>query len=147
MLPYEIALFSAALTLFLNYIIGKPGSEFSPYEIFSFYTIYLAKKRLHKVGLLFTYQNQYRESLHKSMTRSERAILEIDYKKMLYNAADPFFGWERAVGMCSICTGFWISLFIGIIFYWNLPIRQEFLEVAKNVVFCHIIIRILNKFL
>lgn len=136
-----IGILSASLTLFINYIIGKPGSEFSPYEIFSSYTVWIAKRRLKSIKLLDTYQSQYNENLPHLHTQHERITFNNDFKKMLYNAADPYFTWERAVGMCSICTGFWISLFIGLIFTFNIS------EIIEIIVISHITIRILNKIL
>ncbi len=136
-----IGLFAAALSVFINYIIGKPGSEFSPYEIFSFYTVWLSKRRLRKMGLYFTYHNQFWESMRKAQTRSERRDLELQYHQILYNAADPYFTWERAFGMCVICTGFWVSLAVALIF------TQDFFRVTEIVVFCHVFIRILAKLL
>jgi hypothetical protein len=47
----ELGILSAFLTIFTNYIIGKPGGEFSPYEIFSGYTVWLSIKRLQSIGL------------------------------------------------------------------------------------------------
>src|SRR6185369_10610062 len=112
---YEIVVLAASLSIFINYIIGKPGSEFSPYEIFSSYTVWLSKRRLRKMKLL----NQYQKDFNLNVVDKRKyqiAEMNNDFKRQLYNAADPFFTWERAVGMCSICTGFWISLATGLIF-------------------------------
>jgi len=137
---YEIVVLAASLSIFINYIIGKPGSEFSPYEIFSFYTVWLSKRRLHQMRLLAQYQKEFNLNIaHKS--KYQIADMNKDFKRQLYNAAEPFFTWERAVGMCSICTGFWISLATGLIF------TQDFFTLLKIVVFSHILIRILNKLL
>jgi hypothetical protein len=146
MLPYELGFIGACLTLFLNYIIGKPSNEFSPYEIFSFYTIWLAKRRLNSLGLLKSYQQDFSQNL---MGKQPYEIIEMknDFKRLLYHSADPYFTWERAVGMCPVCTGFWISLITGSIFYHNFLLYQDFFELTKIVVFSHVLIRILNKIL
>jgi len=136
----EIVALSASLSIFINYIIGKPGSEFSPYEIFSSYTVWLSKRRLRKIKLL----NQYQKDFNLNVIDKRRyQIVEMknDFKRQLYHAAEPFFTWERAVGMCSICTGFWVSIATGLIF------TQDFFTLLKIVVFSHILIRLLNKFL
>lgn len=76
-----------------------------------------------------------------------------DFKKILYNAADPFFTWERAIGMCSVCTGFWVSLIFGIIIIFFIPliigftVIQDFSIIIGIIVTSHISIRILNKIL
>lgn len=135
----ETILLSAGLTLFTNYIIGKPGSEFSPYEIFSSYTVWLSIKRLQNVGLYDQYISQYNDNLQRTTTKSDIIQLNNDFKKMLYDVADPFFTWERAVGMCPICTGFWISLFTALFF------TQNFVELIGIIVLSHVVIRILSK--
>ena len=137
----EISLLAACVTLFLNYCIGKPAVDFSPYEIFSSYTVWLSIRRLKEVGLYDQYSEQYHDNLQRVKTKYEVISLKNDFKKMLYNAADPYFTWERAVGMCPVCTGFWISLIIAILATGNI------LHILEIVVFSHIIIRIANKLL
>jgi hypothetical protein len=137
----EISILAACVTLFLNYCIGKPASDFSPYEIFSSYTVWLSIRRLKNIGLYDQYSEQYHDNLQRVKTKYEVISLKNDFKKMLYNAADPYFTWERAVGMCPVCTGFWISLIIAILATGNI------LHIIEIVVFSHIIIRIANKLL
>jgi len=137
----EISILAACITLFLNYCIGKPASDFSPYEIFSSYTVWLSIHRLKEVGLYDQYSEQYHDNLQRVKTKYEVISLKNDFKKMLYNAADPYFTWERAVGMCPVCTGFWISLIVSILASANI------LHILEIVVFSHIIIRIANKLL
>lgn len=140
MLPFEIGLLSAGLTIFINYCIGKPASEFSPYEIFSFYTVWLSKRRLKQMYLY----NQYQEQLYHSLIGKknyEQVQIKNDFKKIIYDAAEPFFTWERALGMCPVCSGLWISLFFGLIF------TQNILHLVIIIVTSHITIRILNKIL
>ncbi len=137
----EISILAACVTLFINYCIGKPASDFSPYEIFSLYTVWLSIRRLKEAGLYDQYSEQYHDNLQRVKTKHEIISLKNDFKKMLYNAADPYFTWERAIGMCPVCTGFWISLIIAILATGNI------LHIIEIVVFSHIIIRIINKFL
>lgn len=141
LLSLEFALIAACLTLFLNYCIGKPASEFSPYEIFSSYTVWLSIRRLKKVGLYYQYAEQYEDNLKRAKTVHEVISLKNDFKKILYNAADPYFTWERAAGMCPVCTGFWISLFVAILVSLNI------FNILEIIVLSHIIIRIANKIL
>ena len=137
----ETILFASALTIFINYCIGKPSTDFSPYEIFSSYTVWLSIRRLKKVGLYYQYVEQYEENLKRARTLHEIITTKNEFKNMFYNAADPFFTWERALGMCPVCTGFWISLIIAILATGNI------LHILEIVVFSHIIIRIANKLL
>ena len=136
---YEWSLIAACLSIFINYCIGKPGSEFSPYEIFSSYTVWLSVRRLRSLDLYDSYAKQYQDNLTRTITKAEIVELKNDLKRILYNAADPFFTWERAVGICSICTGFWISLIISIL------AKSNVIEVVGIVVISHVLIRIFNK--
>jgi len=131
-----IAILAAGLTEFLNYCIGKPGSkEFSPYEIFSFYTIWLSKRRLKQSRPKdwAYYQNQY------SQIKSPDEIHKKDFNKIIYEAAEPLFTWERVFGMCAVCSGFWISLFTGLYF------TKDIVELITIVLLSHVTIRLLNK--
>lgn len=137
----EIGMLAAFITLFLNYCIGKPGGEFSPYEIFSGYTVWLSKRRLRQVGLYAAYWNQCVESAQRAKSKHELITLKNDMARIYYNAADPFFTWERAIGMCPVCTGFWISLGLAFLESWNI------FQIIQIIVISHITIRILNKIL
>jgi hypothetical protein len=138
---YEISLLAASISIFINYIIGKPGSEFSPYEIFSGYTVWLSRHRLITVGLYESYWFQCVESCKRAKTKHELVTIKNDMRRVYYNAAEPFFTWERAFGMCVICTGFWVSLITGLCF------TRNFVDLLQIVVFSHLGIRILTKFL
>lgn len=138
---YEISLLATGINLLINYCIGKPGSEFSPYEIFSGYTVWLSKRRLKILGLYNQYENQVRENFKTTNYRHERVSLINDFDKVIYSAAEPFFTWERAAGMCSICTGVWVSIITGLLFTFN------FVALLTIVVTSHIATRILNKLL
>lgn len=145
-----VGIISACLTIFINYCLGKPGSEkFSPYEIFSSYTVWLSKFRLKRTGILIDYEQQYKES-SKFKPLDQFIQIKNDYKIMLYEAAEPYFTWERAVGMCPVCAGFWISLFTGIIYiavYQNFWDYHNFFNLLIIIVISHVTIRILNKLL
>lgn len=132
--------------------MGKPGGEYSPYEIFSRYTVWLSIRRLKEVGLYKTYIDQYNENLERTKEKHEIINLNNEFKKMLYNAADPFFTWERAVGMCPVCFGFWVSLFTGIsyLIFQPFPIiyfAKYFVILLIIIVTSNIFIRLINKLL
>ncbi len=116
-----IGVMCGALTMFLNYCLGSPSSKkFSPYEIFSNYTVLLAKRRLKQVGLFYTYKNELGSNLQRASTVSERIAINNDFKKMLYEVAEPYFTWERAAGVCPVCTGVWITLGTSLAFTQNI---------------------------
>lgn len=136
---FIVGIISGFLTMFLNYCMGKPGSEFSPYEIFSFYTVWLSERRLKKVGLFQTYADQAIESAKRAKAEHELIDLKNGFKKIIYNAAEPFFTWERMIGMCPVCFGFWVSLIVSICFTLNI------VYIATIIVTSHIVIRLLSK--
>lgn len=136
-----IGILSGFLTLFINYCIGKPASEFSPYEIFSSYTVFLSKKRLKSLGLWSKYQRQFQQGISLTNSKTEIISFKNDFKKMLYEAAEPYFTWERAVGMCPVCTGVWVAIISGLYF------TQNILYLLIIIVVSHITIRLLNKIL
>lgn len=117
--------------IFINYIIGKPGSQFSPYEIFSGYTVWLSKQRLKRLGLWVHYKNQYTKGSIQNRN---------DFRKIIYEAAEQNFTWERAVGMCVVCTGFWIALIWGIC-----TAGLSYFTLIKIIVVSHVTIRLLQK--
>lgn len=146
-----LSVFVAFLVIFLNYCFGKPGSEkFSPYEIFSFYTVWLSKRRLKQVGLLSTYESQYEENEERAKKKSDLISLKNDYNKIFYEAAEPFFTWERAAGMCPICFGVWVAIicwnvFIAIFNYHGFTLVYNFVFLLIVIIISHVIIRLLTK--
>lgn len=135
-----VGILAAFLTHFLNYCIGKPSSkEFSPYEIFSFYTVWLSKRRLKQVGLYAKYLIEYKENLGRANAKHQQINIKNDFNKIYYEQAEPFFTWERAVGMCPVCFGFWCSLIVGII------CTKDIGNLLIIIVVSHIVIRLLSK--
>lgn len=123
LLPLEIGLFTAFLSLFIDYTL-KPG------EIFFEYTFILAKNRLKQEKIWEQYQAMIDEA---GKTK--------EVKRIIYEAASEYFTWEKAIGMCVICTGFWISLICGI-FY-----TLEVAPLIEIVLISHVSLRILTKIL
>lgn len=136
----SLGISTALLSFFINYCLGKPGSDhFNTGEIFSWYTIWLSKKRLKKLDLLDTYLIQLKENIMSKTSISSIIQVKHDFNKMMYEAAEPFFTWEKAVGMCIVCTGFWMSLFTSLIFTKNIT------DIAAIILLSHSIIRVLTK--
>lgn len=125
MLQHEITygLFAAFLSVFINYTL-QPG------EIFFTYSYTLAKWRLKKMGQWDQYEN-----IIKDVGETKEA------KKLAYDAASEYFTWEKMVGMCVICTGFWIALICGLFYTFNPVTLLEIILVS------HVTIRILAKLL
>jgi hypothetical protein len=118
---------AALLSLFLDYCLGLSGAGFSPREIFSGYTNWIVRQRLgNKV---------------KEITESYKFEDEYDRDAFLYSQAEPLFTWEKAAGMCVVCTGFWIALVTGI-FYTFSPV-----SIFEIILTSHVTIRIITKLL
>jgi type IV secretory pathway VirB6-like protein len=147
LLVIYIGFITACLTHFIHYVIGKPGKDFSVYEIFSCYSLWLAKRRLKQLNIYSTYHSQLIQNRSRiaEETPDEEPIkykiieLENDFRNVIYQAADPYFTWERAIGICPVCTGFWVTLISSLLFTHN------FYEIVAIVVFSNIVIRLLNK--
>lgn len=91
------------------------------------------------MNLYKDYVDQYDEMLASTYRVSSRQSAINDFNVMLYQAAEPFFTWERALGMCVVCTGVWVSLIFGLLF------TQNFLDLLIIILISHILIRLLNK--
>lgn len=102
--------FTALLSFLLDYCLGRPSGNFSPYEIFSRYTLFLAESRMKKIGLWSDFYKQRQEAgaLTSSLAELDETITSFD--KMMVQRASDFFTWERAVGMCPVCTNVWINV-------------------------------------
>ncbi len=152
MLTFCLAGFLAAcFSTFINYCLGKPGSDhFSPYEIFSSYTVWLSKLRLKKLdGLYYSYKHQFDDDV-KGKSLFQVITMKADFRKLIYEAAEPYFRWEKAFGMCPVCTGFWISLFFGtgyLVFYTNFWNYESFFNLLIIIVISHVTIRVFQKIL
>jgi len=139
--PFIIGFLAGLATLFISYLIGNPGSDFSPHEIFSRYTIWLAEERLHLLQTFHLYKKQYNDQLKNCNTKACYETVKLEHKKMIYQAAEPYFTWERAVGMCRICTGVWIAILTWLIFGHGL------VSLIVIILISHLTIRVLNRIL
>ncbi len=148
-----ISLVAASLTLFLNYCFGKPSGEFSPYEIFSSYTIWLSIRRLRSLGLYQEHLTQYEVAVKKARSVHEVLTIKQQFKSILYNAADPFFTWERAAGMCPVCTGVLVTLGTGLVaeivlnLLPGLSFSENLLYLLSIIFISHVLIRLINKWI
>lgn len=117
-----LAFFSFISSYFLDYILGRPSSQ-NPNQkaIFFFWTYFLARKRLERE------KPSLYKSLIGSISQEIAPIQTMDGVPALSNFATKevvvaqivnegreLFSWELPFGMCSVCTNFWISLFIAI---------------------------------
>jgi hypothetical protein len=110
---------SAAISYMLDYGLGKPGSdEISVTEFLTGWTFILAKRRLIKYKLY----NELTEIFLPAGNMYQKVLLDQELKKTVIEKGKDFFTWEKAFGMCIICTGFWIALALSIIFIFTIEL-------------------------
>ncbi len=121
-----LSLLCASTSYFLDYCLGRPQAaedEIGVGEIFFFYTLMLSKKRLKREGDDFASKlDDMNEGLKVNGFRKEsttdpfeRNEQRKDREAAIVVRARSYFTWEKALGMCIYCTGFWISALIVII--------------------------------
>lgn len=148
---FEVGLLAGGATMFIRYLIGFGNDGFNPSDIFADYTVHLAENRLKRMG---AFNEIYRDfMLSKANCRNKAEIAQVvsDYKIIVVNNASPLFTWERPIGMCAICTGFWVAVLVWIAYtiFFSLPqpVEKHFLEFFQILITSHIFLRLTTKFL
>lgn len=121
LLSILLASIPAAWNHFLDYCFGEPmGDEPKTKEIFSFYSLALAKRRLKQKNLLDDVYSTFESMLMNDDRAIRRDGLD-QLKKTIIFEGRKYFTFEKALGMCPICTNFWVSAFCSTIFYFTIP--------------------------
>lgn len=124
-LIFLLSTIPAAFNYFLDYCLGRPMDDKpNPKEIFSGYSLWLAKRRL----------------------KIERVVVlhvESEDNKAIMLEAQKYYTWEKAMGMCIYCTGFWCALIAAAIFYFTIPLSfiNKSLMFLLVPIFSHSILR------
>jgi hypothetical protein len=146
-LYFELSLICALLAFMLDYGLGQPGREnFNIKSLLFSWTYFLAKRRLNKLGLFNNYSAQLILNMDRlaDNTPSEKSIIREEFKRIVVTEAKRHFVYEYAIGMCPICTHFWIALasfLIVNIFYLSVNI----ITFTLHLLLSHLFIRLLNK--
>lgn len=120
---FGLAALPAAFSFFLDFALGKPGSnEPNSQAIFFEYTYSLALGRLRKEDRLGDLLKAM-EPLLSSEDKKQRRDGTRQFKIAVVLSAQPYFTWEQAVGACLYCTNFWVSLFASTIFFFTVPLQ------------------------
>ena len=85
-----IAGLSANFSFFLDFALGNPSGQPQTGAILFNWTLFLAKRRLKKEDAEFLRINE-------------------SFKAELVAGARRYFTFENMLGMCSICTNFWVA--------------------------------------
>jgi len=151
MTNFTMGILCGCLTVFLRYLIGLGHDQFNPADLFASYTVFLSERRLKIMGALKDLYRDYMNSMTGCHTDAERAHVRMDYKVMLHNQAAPLFTWERAAGMCAVCSGVWLGMVGWAFFEWFLPHPgpgiKHFFDFLIIILTSHVSIRLLNKVL
>lgn len=115
LLAFAVATIPASFSYFLDYCLGKPGSEQpNNSEIFSFYTLLISEWTLgrNKATKIMT---NFIEMMRDKDQRHDAQRL---YFETVVAEAQKRFTFQKMFGMCIFCTGFWIAL-ISTFFFVN----------------------------
>lgn len=88
------------------YAIGEPDSSQNPQAILSSYVLFLSENRLHKSGIEVT------QSVDEQLDTISQAEQKQDLYRSTLNYAMPLFTYEFILGICPICTFFWVSILL-----------------------------------
>ena len=121
---------SCTTSLMLDFALGLPSSnENLTHSILWRWTIFLAKKRLLKSNpalyekyMVFMNGIQNVPLLNMPIDqditelRNTKKVRENRYYPMLLKDAREYFTWENMLGICAVCTNFWVSVIYCIFF-------------------------------
>lgn len=142
---FSLSLLCALFVYMLDYGLGKPADEkFSIKELLFGWSFYLAKRRLKKLNALRELTLQYMQMLQDA-NGEQRTLAHNNFRQIVFQKGREFFTYEMILGMCPICTGFWVTFFIFLpvnIFYYQVNIFIFTLYFLLS----HLFIRILKKF-
>lgn len=120
----------ACISYFLDFCIGRPGSDQpNTGAVFSKYSLWLAEKRLNSIQNSIESNRSILQALQQtfySLVSNDDPLIRRDGISQLNTTilleAQKHYTYEKAFGMCIVCTNFWISLFCSIAFYFTIPL-------------------------
>lgn len=136
----NILLLSISVTFafrILYYAIGEPSNIYNPKAIFANYTYFLAYKRVTKYESV-----DYK--LDGDIIWIKKQMLDV--KRMVVSNAMDLFTYEYMLGICPICTFFWVS-FLFILIPSLLFLNVNFLLAFTFFISSQILNKILVKWL
>lgn len=149
------AVISAAISVFLNFALGKPGAAaepnmdgeelINPHAVLFDWTLELANRRFRR-----HYSDKEQKEWEKQYTTMREGVN--CYQKQLYHLQEmrdrvvkgrEFFTWEHAAGMCIYCTNFWVSLAVSVIMLFL--VQLSFLPTVFYFLFIPFVAHLLIK--
>lgn len=141
----QLAIFCALLIFAIDYGLGKPGDDqYNPQALLFNWCFFLAKKRLIKTGEWWHMNNQLQGQLQAALSKKERLDIFRQFKMIVFQNAKDYFKYEKILGMCPICTHWWISFIIFLIVnfcYFQVNIFTFMLY----KLFSHLLIRLFKR--
>jgi hypothetical protein len=143
---FLLSTISAMLIYVLDYGLGKPGDEKPNYKsLLFFWSFFLAKRRLIKMEGWPNLKQQLDEQLSMASTPMQKATVINSFKEIVFITARPFFTYEMILGMCPICTHFWVSLiFLGTVNIFCFKVN--IITFGFHLLLSHLVLRIIKKF-
>jgi hypothetical protein len=116
---------SAGLSMMLDYGLGKPGSidpeDIGVSEFLSWWTFALARRRLIVNDMFDEIENVF---IIPKNDPYRKVFIIREFKRTVIEKGREFWTWEKIVGGCPICTGFWVALIIAILVYFVIPLHE-----------------------
>lgn len=137
---------SALLVYLLDYGFGKPGDAQPNYRaLLSAWPLYLAEKALRKANLWSCLHAQYVNQLDNATGAIDKANIRLSFRDIVFKQGQQLFTWQYAVGICPICTHFWV----GLIFLLSENIfcqKENIFTFGLQLMIGHFFIRVLKKY-
>lgn len=123
----------AILFYFLDYCLGRPASEKPNVKaILFFIPLFFAKRRLRGENLNFTEP--------EVLSKYDKKNIEVQKREMIFLRGRELFTWENALGMCPVCSHFWLGSII-IFFAFD-----NYLLILTQFLISHLFLRIILKY-
>lgn len=117
-----LSLLPACFSYFLDYCLGHPmADDPKTKEIFSRYSLWMAKRVLKNRDLLEPIRKSFYEMLNSDDPGVRRDGIE-QMKKTIMLEGAKYYNIEKAFGMCPYCTNFWFSQMAALGFYFLIPL-------------------------
>lgn len=144
----------ASFNYFLNYCFGNPMEDKpNAKEVFSGWSLMLARRRLRSIKNNPKDDSSMLDAIESTMYKKQHSInphIALDAQDQLNKTilieAQKYYNWEKAVGMCPYCTGFWCAMIAAGIMFFSVPLQfiDERLYFLLVPIFSHSILRKLN---
>ena len=132
----SLSILCALLVYILDYGLGKPADEkFSTKELLFFWSLFLATRRLKQLNAWFALKKQHEQMIMTATSdAASRVTIDNNFKIIVFQKGREYFTYEMMLGMCPICTGFWITLCILLsVNFFYYPVNVFFFSFSSHL--------------